>query len=300
MTTATDNLFTGIAPHVPTRYAPGHSYEPYPYTVQGIWSPVIYRRSVVTEPDGRLARIVDPFPAATADRTLDRDPITIDNPRAVAVLCGATAPMPRGRDLDGDWTIPAAFTASELAYDVTIASDEHLMAAWCEAHAVAAALNNGTVRRLGLKPEDVEALLGAERSVLCGDSRLAGKRGELRWARVDTAGLLRREQWLTARQTRRLRDGLVALIQPTGTRVGVPRLEGKLSSAGARWVETTYGLTSAGRNALDTIRAQYDGPVRCRVCGCTDDRGCPPAVDGGMPCSWVDADLCSACPGGRR
>ncbi len=28
---------------------------------------------------------------------------------------------------------------------------------------------------------------------------------------------------------------------------------------------------------------------RCRVCGCTDAWGC----DGG--CSWVDADLCSAC-----
>lgn len=32
----------------------------------------------------------------------------------------------------------------------------------------------------------------------------------------------------------------------------------------------------------------------CRACGCTDDRACP---DG---CSWVDADLCSACVGDTR
>lgn len=32
------------------------------------------------------------------------------------------------------------------------------------------------------------------------------------------------------------------------------------------------------------------GDVRsCRVCGCTDDHACPPM------CSWVEADLCSAC-----
>lgn len=30
----------------------------------------------------------------------------------------------------------------------------------------------------------------------------------------------------------------------------------------------------------------------CRVCGCTDDRAC--MTEHG-PCSWVEADLCSAC-----
>ena len=29
---------------------------------------------------------------------------------------------------------------------------------------------------------------------------------------------------------------------------------------------------------------------RCRVCGCTEAEGCPPES-----CSWVEADLCSAC-----
>jgi hypothetical protein len=33
------------------------------------------------------------------------------------------------------------------------------------------------------------------------------------------------------------------------------------------------------------------GFVKCRVCGCTEDRACDP------PCSWVDgeADLCTTC-----
>ncbi len=31
---------------------------------------------------------------------------------------------------------------------------------------------------------------------------------------------------------------------------------------------------------------------KCRVCGCTDDRAC---VTDGLACSWVEADLCSAC-----
>ena len=28
----------------------------------------------------------------------------------------------------------------------------------------------------------------------------------------------------------------------------------------------------------------------CRVCGCTDDAGCPP-----YGCHWVEEDLCSTC-----
>jgi hypothetical protein len=36
-------------------------------------------------------------------------------------------------------------------------------------------------------------------------------------------------------------------------------------------------------------------PRACRICGCTDDdcSGCIAAT--GVPCSWVEADLCSAC-----
>lgn len=37
-------------------------------------------------------------------------------------------------------------------------------------------------------------------------------------------------------------------------------------------------------------------PIRkCRVCGCTDDN-CATCIERtGEPCSWVEADLCSAC-----
>ena len=38
-----------------------------------------------------------------------------------------------------------------------------------------------------------------------------------------------------------------------------------------------------------SAEAAGPGPT-CRVCGCTDRVGCPPAG-----CSWVTEDLCSAC-----
>ena len=42
------------------------------------------------------------------------------------------------------------------------------------------------------------------------------------------------------------------------------------------------------------LDAPAPAPVRtCRSCGCTDDRAC--INDGGVPCHWVDYDLCSAC-----
>ena len=39
----------------------------------------------------------------------------------------------------------------------------------------------------------------------------------------------------------------------------------------------------------------FDSLVHCRVCGCTDVdcSGCVERT--GEPCSWVEADLCSAC-----
>ena len=43
--------------------------------------------------------------------------------------------------------------------------------------------------------------------------------------------------------------------------------------------------------------ATADGVRFCRVCGCTQHRACD---DGYGPCSWVQADLCSACLGGPR
>lgn len=34
---------------------------------------------------------------------------------------------------------------------------------------------------------------------------------------------------------------------------------------------------------------------RCRGCGCTDDDCSQCIAATGIPCSWVDEDLCSAC-----
>lgn len=59
----------------------------------------------------------------------------------------------------------------------------------------------------------------------------------------------------------------------------------------------------AGSNELtaEVLRGwrSLDHERTCRVCGCTDDNACTP------PCSWVEADLCSACvdvgaPAARR
>lgn len=53
---------------------------------------------------------------------------------------------------------------------------------------------------------------------------------------------------------------------------------------------------------LRTEKEKSDGvhapwvPVRaCRVCGCTDERGCPPVA--GLSCWWIEPDLCSRCEG---
>lgn len=56
----------------------------------------------------------------------------------------------------------------------------------------------------------------------------------------------------------------------------------------------------------DTLEAAIEGMIdmdaerACRVCGCTDE-DCRQCVEKtGMPCSWVDDDLCSACSDPRE
>lgn len=51
--------------------------------------------------------------------------------------------------------------------------------------------------------------------------------------------------------------------------------------------------TAPSRSAASVARAPASsgGPRACRACGCTDEAAC---VGG---CSWVEADLCSACSG---
>jgi hypothetical protein len=36
-------------------------------------------------------------------------------------------------------------------------------------------------------------------------------------------------------------------------------------------------------------KKRVSGPARCRICGCTYERGCPAG------CCWIEADLCSVC-----
>jgi hypothetical protein len=52
------------------------------------------------------------------------------------------------------------------------------------------------------------------------------------------------------------------------------------------WVKGWAELPDAAESIADCYPNR-----RCRVCGCTRDRGC----EGG--CSWVEWDLCSACEG---
>lgn len=62
-------------------------------------------------------------------------------------------------------------------------------------------------------------------------------------------------------------------------------------------------LTPAARLVLSAVirgayRALHALPQRrCRVCGCTDERGCvePDLVGGWSTCWWVESDLCSMC-----
>ena len=60
-------------------------------------------------------------------------------------------------------------------------------------------------------------------------------------------------------------------------------------------VETLYAYKSPATSAA-VAKIEAD---RCRVCGCTDD-DCTECVERtGIPCTWVEEDLCSACQGWR-
>lgn len=282
--------FAAIAGRIPTRYAPGASDDPYypypsyPATRKDTWYPVIYYPAgEVVAGEGPIW-LVEPYPAARADGTDGLDPV---DGAGVAVLRGPAAPRPRGDDPDGDWIVAGRARRSYCAYDVYVTNQRDLLAGWCEAWAIAAALNDNTTTAMGVKPEDVEVLLAAERRDLIGDSRFTKTGIELRWAHIDTDPRLC--QRVPARQAGRLRRRGHAVIEAC-------LVVDQVSRGGAStWQETTYQLTPAGERALQEIRtagARAGGPY-CRTCGCTDARACP---DG---CSWQNGPsqpLCSACP----
>jgi hypothetical protein len=71
--------------------------------------------------------------------------------------------------------------------------------------------------------------------------------------------------------------------------------EGELYlAAGLLLVHSARVRRMEGQALQVLIQMMIDaGPVHqvCRVCGCTDDDGCPEG------CVWVEIDLCSACQG---
>lgn len=276
--------FASMAEMLPLRYAPGHTRRPFEFTNLDEWHPVIYGGS-----DAGGAQLVEPYPAGRADATDGQglledhgDPATVAVVRWNVPFPSATA---EGGYLVARTPSPRPGARKGWAYEARVRTQRDLMAAWCEAYAVAAALNNRTVTGLGLQPGDVEVLLAAQRGALTGDSRYAGSIDELRWQRIGTSGVER----VPAAVVRRLRDGRHPLLAAATTRPRHPEQPGDSQP----WIETTYRVTLSGAFALDLIRRQYQGPDRCRICGCIDEVACP---DG---CAWVhDPELgllCSAC-----
>ncbi len=273
--------FAHLYDRLPSRYAPGFTPVPYLYDrfadTTDLWCPVIYYPAgEIVAGQGKVG-LVEPFPAGRADGTDGLDPVDEHNGAGVAVLRGDALPKPVDGDLegDGDWTIPGRSPARLCAYDAWVTDQKHLMAAWCEAYAVASALNNGTVASMLLNAADVEPLLAASRRELIGDTQLAGLDRELFY--LPPGGQPGDERPLTAGHADRLRQDLITPI-PDGARL-----------AGESWMHVSYELTPAGADIVAAIRAQYEGPRRCRLCGCTESQACP---DG---CGWATGDLCTTC-----
>lgn len=244
--------FAGIRPHIPIPHAPGQTSAPYDYPNPDAWYPVIYYFAGTVEPYDGPAWLVEPYPAARADGTDGQDPI---DSAGVAVLRGAAAPTPHGPDPLGDWTITGRAPRNESAYDVHVTTPGDLMAAWCEAWAIATALNNGTATALGLEAGDVEVLLAAERGALIGDSRYVGTINELRWLAI--GAWLNRTVRVPATQTERLRTKLAA-IEASTTQTRHPRMATFPADAPC-WVETRYGLSRSGKRILAEMRASLAG-----------------------------------------
>lgn len=83
---------------------------------------------------------------------------------------------------------------------------------------------------------------------------------------------------------RAARAGLEVMIPISNTSVrGLPAVEPymKLSESKVPRLTLEYIL----QEALN----QHKAPGVCRVCGCTDENGCPEG------CYWIEADLCSQC-----
>jgi hypothetical protein len=273
--------FAAISASLPTRYAPGATGRPYDYLGPALtWFPVIYYPDGDSSDDEGPIWLVEPYPAERADGTDRLDPIIS---AGITVVRGDAAPRPRHADPDGDWILPATSPAGDVAYEVHVTNQRDALAAWIEAWAIAAALNDDRLLyQIGLDiPQDIPVLLAAERRVLTWNPPGPGLYREI------TDDPDEAVQVVPADHMSRLAVGTWATIQPI------------IRSDKTGLID--YGLSSAGVKALTAIRrhgADHGGP-RCRECGCTDDRAC----DGG--CSWLTltdpaGPLCSACPTSSR
>jgi hypothetical protein len=259
--------FAAIAASLPTRYAPGATLRPHDYPGPAlIWYPVLsYPNSVV-----------ESFPAQRVEGFNWVKP-SID--ACISVRRGDAAPRPRSTDWADDWTVAQFVSDQDTAYNVHVTSQRDALAAWMEAWAIAAALNNNVLYQTGIEVEDIEVLLAAERRALSGPA--------LRDATYLPVGAEPGDEVIVSReQMRGLAGSFPPLLQPV-----------TVADDG----NSVYGLADAGARTLTAIRragAEEGGP-RCRECGCTEDRACP---DG---CSWLTltdpaGPLCSACPTTRR
>jgi hypothetical protein len=55
------------------------------------------------------------------------------------------------------------------------------------------------------------------------------------------------------------------------------------------------GVQRAYRNLECRLASDSPRPRACRVCGCTDANCLVCILRTGLPCHWVEEDLCSAC-----
>jgi hypothetical protein len=277
--------FAAIRANLPTRYAPGATGRPYDYPGDaGTWYPVLYYPAGVVDPAEGPIWLVEPYPAERVDAAGGCDPIdvvTVDDPidsAGITVVRRDAAPRPRGERLDGDWILPQTARPRNVAYDVHVTNQADALAAWVDAYAIAAALNNNVPYDHGLEPQDIAVLLAAERRALTGPALGHGVYHEVGAKDDDQPEIVPAE--------------VMRVLVGSGLWMVVPYdVDGGT---------TVYGLGPAGIKALTAIRrcgADHGGP-RCYVCGCTDDRACPGR------CSWITVTgpagpLCSACPTGR-
>ena len=247
----TPDPFAGIRTHLPDGHAPGTTRAPYVYPDPDAWYPVIYYPAGVVDNGEGPVWLVEPYPAARADGSDSQDPIDVTGGAGVAVVRGQAAPTPmNGADRLGDWMVAGRAPRTDCTYDAYVSTQPDLMAAWCEAWALAAALNDGTVARLGLEADDVEVLLAAERGALIGDSRFSGTINELRWMPI--GGWPDRAERVPPVRVYQLRTYRAA-IEAGIVRTRHPRLRTFPADA-APWTETTYRLTPTGKQALAAIR----------------------------------------------